>query len=112
MSNLEQLGLYLPVYVDETFIDGNDLKKNIINCMPRLNQFTFYIRSIMHIDNEMNFPLTEDIQCTFIDFSNNNIISYVDYFPEAKRSQCHIYSYQSFMPYYSDITNNFPDGLF
>ncbi|CAF1264653.1 unnamed protein product [Rotaria sordida] len=48
MSNLEQLGLYLLVYVNETFIDGNHLKKKIINGMPRLNQFTFYIRSSMY----------------------------------------------------------------
>ncbi|CAF5055349.1 unnamed protein product, partial [Rotaria sp. Silwood1] len=31
---------------------------------------------------------------------------------EAKESQCHIYSYPSFMPYYGNITNNFPGGLF
>ncbi len=113
MSNLEELDLYLPVYVNKTFIDGNNLKKTIINCMPRLNQFRFYIRSILVILNGMNLPSTEDIQHTFIDFPNNNIISYVDYFREEKqKSRCHIYSYPSFMPYYDDITNNFPGGLF
>ncbi|CAF4772901.1 unnamed protein product, partial [Rotaria sp. Silwood2] len=113
MSNLEQLGLYVAIFIDTTFIDGNHLKKNIINRMSRLNQFKFYIRSFMHIRNQVNFPSTEDIQRTFIDFpNNNNIISYVDYFSEAKQSQCHIYSYPSFMPYYGNITNNFPGGLF
>ncbi|CAF4195575.1 unnamed protein product [Rotaria sp. Silwood2] len=66
----------------------------------------------MVIHNEMNLPSTEYIQRSFIDFSNNNIISCVDYFPEAKQSQCHIYLYPSFMPYYGNITNNFPGGLF
>ncbi|CAF2819760.1 unnamed protein product [Rotaria sp. Silwood2] len=114
MSNLEQLDLYVAIFIDTTFIDGNHLKKNIINRMSRLNQFKFYIRSFMHIRNQVNFPSTEDIQRTFIDFpnNNNNIISYVDYFSEAKQSQCHIYSYPSFMPYYENITNNFPGGLF
>ncbi|CAF1446764.1 unnamed protein product [Rotaria sordida] len=112
MSNLEELDLYFSVEVDETFIDGNYLKKNIINRMTRLNQFTFYIPSIMSTRKEMNFPSTEDIQLTFIDFPANKIISYVDYFPEIKQSRCHIYSYPSFMPYYGDITNNFPGGLF
>ncbi|CAF2739142.1 unnamed protein product [Rotaria sp. Silwood2] len=113
MSNLEQLDLYVAIFIDTTFIDGNHLKKNIINRMSRLNQFKFYIRSFMHIRNQVNFPSTEDIQRTFIDFpNNNNIISYVDYFSEAKQSQCHIYSYPSFMPYYGNITNNFPGGLF
>ncbi|CAF3914734.1 unnamed protein product [Rotaria sp. Silwood1] len=114
MSNLEQLGLYIATTINTTFIDGNHLKKNIFNRMSRLNQFKFYIRSFMLICNQVNLPSTEDIQRTFIDFpnNNNNIISYVDYFSEAKESQCHIYSYPSFMPYYGNITNNFPGGLF
>ncbi|CAF3943378.1 unnamed protein product [Rotaria magnacalcarata] len=113
MSNLEQLGLYIRTTIDTTFTDGNHLNRDIINRMPRLNQFTFYIHSFMFICNQLDFPSTEDIQRTFIDFpNNNNIISYVDYFPEAKESQCHIYSYPSFIQYYNNITNNFPGGLF
>ncbi|CAF5033202.1 unnamed protein product, partial [Rotaria sp. Silwood1] len=112
MSNLEQLGLYIATTINTTFIDGNHLKRDIINRMSRLKQFTFYIHSSMINCNQLDFPSTEDIQRTFIDFPNNNIISYVDYFPEAKESQCHIYSYPSFMPYYDNITNNFPGGLY
>jgi hypothetical protein len=112
MSNLEQLGLFFPAYVNETFIDGNNLKKNLINRMSRLNQFTFYIRSLMFIRNGMNLPSTEDIQSTFIDFPNNKIISHVDYFPEARESVCHIYSYPSVTQYYGYITNSFPGGLY
>ncbi|CAF3145748.1 unnamed protein product [Rotaria socialis] len=62
----------------------------------------------MFICNQLDFPTT---QRTFIDFPNNNIISYVHYFPEAKESQCRIDSYPSFIPYYNNITNNFPRGL-
>ncbi|CAF4928974.1 unnamed protein product [Rotaria socialis] len=85
MSNLEQLGLYIET-VNTTLIDGNHLKRDVIN--------------------------PEDIQRTFVDFPKKNIISNVDYFPEAKQSQCRIYSYPSFTPYYNNITNNFPGGLF
>jgi hypothetical protein len=63
--------------------------------------------SFMFIRNEMNFPSTEDIQHTFVDFQNNKIISYVDYFPEAEQCRCHIFSYPSLMQYYSHIANNF-----
>jgi hypothetical protein len=113
MSNLEELGLCLIVaYVKGTFIDGNHLKRNIFNRMPRLNYFTFYIRSFMFIGNKLNLPSTEDIQRTFINFPNNEIISYVDYFPKEELGRCHVYTYPSFMPYYGDITNNFPGGLF
>ncbi|CAM4900700.1 unnamed protein product [Rotaria socialis] len=66
----------------------------------------------MFIRNQINFPSTEDIQRTFIDFPINEIISYVDYLPEAQEGRCHIYTYPYFMPYYGGITNNFPGGLF
>ncbi|CAF3690225.1 unnamed protein product [Rotaria sp. Silwood1] len=112
MFNLEELSLYLAVNVNGTFIDGNHLKRNIIDYMPRLNQFSFYLRSVMHIRNQVNLPSTEDIKRTFIDFSDHEIISYVDYFREAEQGRCHIYSYPSFMPYYGGISNNFPGGLF
>ncbi|CAF3523243.1 unnamed protein product [Rotaria sp. Silwood2] len=111
MSNLEELGLYLTVHVNKTFIDGNHLKKNIINRLPRLNQFRFSINSILSINNLIYFPSTEDIQQTFIDFSNE-IISYVEYLSEFREDRCHIYSYPSLMSYYGNITNNFPGGLF
>jgi hypothetical protein len=41
----------------KTFIDGNNLQKNIINFMPRLNQFTFDIRSVVFIkENNLISP--------------------------------------------------------
>jgi hypothetical protein len=112
MSNLEELDLYLPVFVYKTFIDGNHLKKSITNCMPRLNQFRFYICSLMSIHDQMNLPSTEDIRHTFVGFPNDKIISYIDYFLEAKQTRCQIYSYPSLMTYYGNITNNYPGGLF
>ncbi|CAF3867535.1 unnamed protein product [Rotaria sordida] len=111
MTNLEKLGLYLSIFVDERFIDGNNLKKNILYHMSQLNQFSFHIRSTMFINNEMNLPSKQDIQQTFIDFKDNQIISYVDYSLELNQGQCHMYSYPFLMKYYQDITNNFPGGL-
>jgi hypothetical protein len=112
MSNLEKLDLDLTVFVKETFIDGNNLKKNILNHMSQLKQFTFDIRSCMCINNEMNLPSKEDIQQTFNDFQYTKIISCVDYFLEYKQSLCHIYSYPFLMRRYENITNNFPGGLY
>ncbi|CAF1113324.1 unnamed protein product [Rotaria sordida] len=82
MSNQEKLSLYLLVYVNETFIDGNHLKRNIINRMPRLNQFTFYIRSSIYAGNKQ------------------------------KKVNVIIYSYPPVMNYYGNITNYFSCGLF
>ncbi|CAF1023393.1 unnamed protein product [Rotaria sordida] len=112
MTNLEKLSLDLSVFVNETFIDGNYLKKNILNHMLQLKQFTFDIRSSMLINNQMNLPSNEDIQRTFNDFQYTKIISCVDYFQEYKQGLCHIYSYPFLMNHYEGITNNFPDGLY
>ncbi|CAF3790820.1 unnamed protein product [Rotaria magnacalcarata] len=65
MSNLEKLGLYLTVFVDEIFIDENHLQKNILNHMPLLNQFKidtcsneFFIRI------PQSFPFMEKLSVT------------------------------------------------
>ncbi|CAF1629902.1 unnamed protein product [Rotaria magnacalcarata] len=112
MSNLEQLGLYLMVNVSSTFIDGETLKKDILNRMPQLKQFAFDIYSYMIINNLMNLPSRADIQQTFKDFQNITVISCVDYFLERSQGQCHVYSYPSLMKYYENATNNFPGGLY
>jgi hypothetical protein len=117
MSYLEKLDLSLRVWVKKTFLDGNSLKLNIINHMPLLNEFTFNIRSFSRFYNKMNLPSNEDIQHTFKDFQNKQIISSTDYFQKIKvgqieYSQCHIYSYPYKLIYYNNLTNNFPGGLF
>ncbi|CAF3795743.1 unnamed protein product [Rotaria sp. Silwood1] len=112
MSNVEKFGLYLTFYVNDKFIDGNYLKKNIINHLPQLNAFTFDIHSLMFINNQMNLPSQKDIEETFRDFQYTKIISYVDYFLEKRMDQCHVFSYPSEMLYYQKITNNFPGGLY
>jgi len=97
MPNLENLSLYF-VNCHELIIDGDKLENNIINHMTRLKKF----------------PSNEDIQYTFRNFKNNQIISCVDYFPDANDFHCHFYSYvyPYTLTYYDNITNNFPGGLF
>ncbi|CAF2051738.1 unnamed protein product [Rotaria magnacalcarata] len=112
MSNLEKLSLDLAVSAKETFIEGYNLKKNILNHISQLKQLTFDIRSYMCINNEMNLPSREDIQRAFDDFPYTNIISCVDYFLGYKEDRCHIYSYPFLMKYYEDVTNHFPGGLY
>ncbi|CAF3878103.1 unnamed protein product [Rotaria sp. Silwood1] len=112
MSDLEKLDLSLIISGKETFVDGNDLKKNIINKMLFLNKFTFNIRSFSHFYNQINIPSNEDIQHTFNDYKDNQIISCVDYFPSRNSSQCHIYSYPYKLKHYDNITNNFSGGIF
>ncbi|CAF3395329.1 unnamed protein product [Rotaria sp. Silwood1] len=112
MLNLEELNLFLQVTGRQKFVDSKDLKKNIIDHMPRLNKFKFSICSTIQLDTELDFPSNENIQKTFRNFKDNQIISYVDYFPKARQGQCHIYSYPYKLKNYDKITNNFPGGLF
>jgi len=110
MSNLEQLNLYFAMFGRKTFIEGNNLK-NIINYLPQLNKFMFNVRSSIPVEYQINLPSNEDIQYTFKDFKNNQSIS-IDYFPEAKDVQCHIYSHPYIWKDYKNITNSFSGGLF
>ncbi|CAF2006009.1 unnamed protein product [Rotaria magnacalcarata] len=112
MSNLEKFSLNLAICGKNTFVDGNELKQNIINYMPQLKRFEFYICSHLYLSNQINLPSKEDIQHTFRDFKDDQIISYIDYFQKEQYSLCHIYSYSFKLKYYYTITNNFPGGLF
>ncbi|CAF3417392.1 unnamed protein product [Rotaria sp. Silwood2] len=112
MINLEELGLYVKICEKNIFVDGHDLKKNIINKLLRLKKIQFYIRSTIGFLNQINLPSNEDIQYTFEDFHDNHIISYVDYFSDTQQGRCHIYSYPYTLCEYYKITNNFPGGLF
>lgn len=112
MSNLEQLFLDIPMhrsFSHQSFIDGNNLKNEMINHMPKLSQFVFSIHSnIDHDDNLAHIPSNDDVQRTFQD----QTISYIHYFPKQKISQCHIYSYPYQMNSFHRLTNSFPGGLF
>ncbi|CAF1224991.1 unnamed protein product [Rotaria sp. Silwood1] len=112
MSNLEKLSLNLGICDKNTFVDGNELKQNIINYMPQLKSFQFYICSHLYLSNQIYLPSKEDIQHTFRDFKDDQVISYIDYFQKEQYSLCHIYSYSFKLKYYYTITNNFPGGLF
>ncbi|CAF4086705.1 unnamed protein product, partial [Rotaria sordida] len=65
-----------------------------------------------HFYNEINLPSNEDIQKTFKDFKDKQIIYWSDYFPKEKKGYCRIYSYPYTLKYYDDITNHFPGGVF
>lgn len=111
MSNLKILRLYLIIDAN-TFIDGNCLNNDIINHLIRLKYFKFNIQSRIYEYNQTDIRSNEDIQATFKNFSNQKVISCVDYFPEQNFSRCHYYSYPYTMKNYDKISNNFPGGLF
>ncbi|CAF3201428.1 unnamed protein product [Rotaria sp. Silwood2] len=112
MLNLEKLDLLLILNCDKELVNGNELKKNIINHMPRLNNFTFNIYSYHYLPIQIDLSSNEDTQHTFEYFYNNKINSCVDYFKEKQYSQCLIYSYSYKFMFYKYLSNNFTGGFF
>lgn len=91
MSNLEALSLYVSTSRRNKFIDGNNLRENIIDYLPRLNQFHFNIRSTILIKDQINLLSNKDIEHSFKNFSNSQIICCVNYL--KSEGECHIYTY-------------------
>jgi hypothetical protein len=110
MSNLEELSLYLSTSRRYRFIDGNNLIESIIDYLPRLNQFQFNIRSAVVIKDQIDLPSNEDIEYSFKNFSNSQVICCVNYL--NNEGTCHIYTYPYTMTTYENIANSFPGGLF
>ncbi|CAF1238976.1 unnamed protein product [Adineta ricciae] len=111
MLNLEELSLYI-VVGQCTFLDGNALKNDFINHLPRLNKFAFSIRSVLLGPDPAYFVSNEDIQQTLKDLGDVPVRSYVDYFPSEKTGQCHFYSDPYTLTYCDRITNSFQGRLF
>ncbi|CAF1465152.1 unnamed protein product [Rotaria sordida] len=77
------------------------------------NYPNLYGLGLYNIEAETALSLfIEDIQHTFRDFKDDQVISYVDYFQKEQCSLCHIYLYLDQLKYYYTVTNNFPGGLF
>ncbi|CAF0814612.1 unnamed protein product [Rotaria sordida] len=114
MLNLEKLRLFLVVVHKETFIDGNNLKYNIINYLLHLKQFGFNIHSFIPIDNPNDLPSNEDIRQTLKNVGNNYSFCCINYYPESRMDHCNIYSYScsNEMKFYYNVTNNFQSGIY
>jgi hypothetical protein len=112
MLNVEELLLNISIG-RYTFFDGNHLKNDIINHMTKLNKFVFSIHSVIpHVTDSSHLPSNENIEHTFKDLDDYQIISYIDYFPKDKIGQCHIYSKPYTINYFYRLTNSFSGGFF
>jgi hypothetical protein len=94
MINLEELSLFLPLArSDSNYIDGVQLRDDLLQSMPRLNKFHFSIDTAV-IKNRSDLVLSSnvDIQRSFIDGQLGSVGSHVDVFAKKNRSQSHVYS--------------------
>jgi len=93
MLNLEKLRLYLIVVHKETFIDGNNLKCNIMNYLLHLKKFGFNMHSFIPIDNPNDLSSNKDIRKTLKNIRSNHSFCCINYYPERHMDHCNIYSY-------------------
>ncbi|CAF1095244.1 unnamed protein product [Rotaria sordida] len=79
--------------------------------MPRLNTFTFYIRTINEINNGIYCQTTEDIQRSFINRRWSQVNCWANHFPNGTELY-NVFSLPFTMEHMNGITNSFPDGIF
>ncbi|CAF1204222.1 unnamed protein product [Rotaria sordida] len=91
-----------------------NLKSFWLHCKSKIFVYDELVVPFLHriFYNEINLPSNEDIQKTFKDFKDKQIIYWSDYFPKEKKGYCRIYSYPYTLKYYHDITNHFSGGVF
>jgi hypothetical protein len=127
MINLEELSLFLSVaQSDSDYIDGIQLRNDILRYMPRMNNFQFSIDTAI-IKNRSDLVLSSnvDIQRSFIEGQVETAGSHVDVFgkkdgsrthmysmPYEFYSRCHIYSNPYNFSEFTFLSNSFQNGTF
>ncbi|CAF1288616.1 unnamed protein product [Adineta steineri] len=126
MINLEELILFLTVIrTDSSFIDGTELYDQVLVHMSHLNKFIFSINTDVFIENnEMDVPLSEDIQNSFIGKEYGQVRSYVHFEPKKPTNQnidfeeakavvkSHIYSLPYQFKSFLHLNSSFQGGMF
>ncbi|CAF0921931.1 unnamed protein product [Adineta steineri] len=121
MSNLEKLTLNISIYNRKRFIDvisGADVQHDILNYMPQLRSFTFYICTYVGPVTSPYKLSSEAIQLTLANIGQPHISSMVNYvhsvihFGEGFRAACSIFSLPFQFDYLQDLGNHFPNIIF
>ncbi|CAF1515223.1 unnamed protein product [Adineta steineri] len=126
MINLEELLLFLSVIrTDSTFIDGTELYDEVLVHMSQLNKFIFSVNTSVFIENnEMDVPLSEDIQNSFIGREYGQVSSCVHFEPRTPKDtsidfveakaviKSHIYSLPYQFESFLHLNNSFQGGMF
>lgn len=112
MSNLEMLDLTLTVDLTRALIDGIELRRNILDHLPRVTRFTFNIRSCLNKLPHPCMPSAEDVQKSFVTFPNNQVVSFVDYERCVGSAYCLVYTTPYRLTFYDVLSNRFLGGAF
>ncbi|CAF1389701.1 unnamed protein product, partial [Rotaria sp. Silwood1] len=111
MSNLEKLTLYLPIEGRNKVIDGTYVQHDILDYMPQLHSFTFYICTYVKTV-DLSYKLSsEDIQQTLTNIGQQHVTSIVNYI-HCGIAACSIFSLPFQFDYLKHLGNKFPNIVF
>jgi hypothetical protein len=111
MSNLEKLTLYLPIKDRNTVIDGTYVQHDILDYMPQLHSFTFYICTYVKTVDLFYKLSSEDIQQTLTNIGQGHVTSIVNYIQNGLAA-CSIFSLPFEFDYLKQLGNKFPNITF
>ncbi|CAF4240045.1 unnamed protein product [Rotaria sordida] len=111
MSCLEQLTLYIHVKGRNRVLDGTYVQRDILDYMPQLHSFTFYIGT--YVDTiGLSYKLSnEDIRRTLTNIGQQHATSIVNYVSTDKAA-CSIFSLPFAFDYLEHLGNAFPNIVF
>lgn len=114
MINLEELTLFLYVVRWEpTFIDGKQLQDQIIMRLPKLNKFTFSIKTTaFDYNKDVNFRSNKDLGRSFTHKIFHQVASYVHMNRSGMSGAFHVYSLPYQFEDFIHLNSSFPGGMF
>ncbi|CAF4325880.1 unnamed protein product, partial [Adineta steineri] len=111
MPYLKKLTLYLRIKGRNRVIDGTYIQHDILNYMPQLHSFTFYISTFIDTVDLFYNLSNEDIQQTLTNIRQQNVASMVNYITFDK-PECSIFSLPFTFDYLEGLGNEFLNIIF
>ncbi|CAF1384979.1 unnamed protein product [Rotaria sordida] len=112
MTHLEKLTLYLRILHRNAFIDGTHLQNEILDYMPQLHTFKFYISTQESIFSSFPRKSNSDIERTLTNIKYGQMASIIDSYSGGLEAICHIYSLPFTFSRLGIITTHFPMIVF
>ncbi|CAF1238959.1 unnamed protein product [Adineta steineri] len=118
MSNLEKLTLNISIQGRNTVIDGTNVQHDILDYMPQLRSFTFYICTYIGPISSPSKLYSEDIQLTLTNIGQQHVSSMVTHctgfinYGFGISVACSIFSLPFEFDYLQDLGNRFPNIVF
>ena len=111
MPNLEELTLNIWIDRGTSFIDGHQIKNDILVQLPRLSKFMFHIHNEVEKQHLPLHPLSEeDIQPSFAGVTNQPVACIITH--NSYAAKCRVFSLPYIFNEFNHLSNRFPLIIF